>query len=176
MPKMKKSDNTRSSGRNNPLSKPTQTKRRANPASAKARALPRGMVRHIVTVKPATSFEYRYESSAGNARVIHLERGALESRGGSPQRVLSFRAGVSPGEKPTRGGFFTSPDSILLSAEATILIERGISGDSIVCRSFGSFDGLKVTLTIFRENADGSIGLILQEDIQDANEHKFLIP
>ena len=176
MSKMKKSDKSPSSRRNNPFSKPAQTKRRANLASAKARALPRGMVRHIVTVQPATSFVYRYESSAGNARVIHLERGALEFRGGSPQTVFAFRAGVSPIENPTTGGFFTDPDSIPLSAEAIILIKGGVSGDSIICRSFGSFDGLRVTLTIFRENSDGSIDRILQEDIQDADEHTFLIP
>lgn len=176
MAKMKKSDKTLNSKPNNPLSKPTQTKRRANPASAKARSLLREMVRHILTVQPATSFEYRYESSGGDARIIHLERGALEPRNGSPQTVLSFRAGVSPAENPTRGGFFTSPDSLPLSAEAIILIEEGITGDSIICRSFGSFDGLKVTLTIFRENTNGSISRILQEDIQDADEHTFLIP
>jgi hypothetical protein len=90
--------------------------------------------------------------------------------------VLSFRAGASPGERPTRGGFFTSPDSIPLAAQAIVLIEGGVSGDSIVCRSFGSFAGLKVTLTISRENPDGSVGRILQEEIQDADEHTFLIP
>ena len=173
MPKMKKSDKPRISRVSNPLSKQTQTKRRANPASA---TLPRRMVRHILTVQPATSFQYRYQSSAGNARVIHLERGALEPIGGEPPAVSSFRAGVFPGEKPTRGGFFTSPDSIPLSAQATILIERGVSGDSIICRSLGSFDGLNVTLRIFRENDDGSISRILEEVIEDADEHTFLIP
>src|SRR4051812_26629098 len=124
MPKIKKSTKSRISERDNPLSKQTPTKRRADPALA---TLPPGMVRHILTVQPATSFQYRYESSAGDARVIYLERGALELRGGEPATVESFRVGVSPGEKPTSGGFFTSPDSIPLSAEATILIEGGVS-------------------------------------------------
>jgi hypothetical protein len=146
------------------------------PDFLKARTLLPGMVRHIVTVQPATSFEYRYESSTGTARVIHLERGALESRGAQPTEVLAFRAGVSPGENPTRGGFFTSPDSVNLTAESHILIEGGVSGDSIICRSYGSFAGLKVTLAIYRENPDGSIERILQEDIQDADEHTFAIP
>jgi hypothetical protein len=134
------------------------------------------MVRHTVRVEPATSFDFRYASSAGDPRVIHLERGALESLDGSTPQVTAFRTVVSPGEKPTSGGFFTSPDSIPLSAEAIILIEGGVSGDSIICRSFGSFAGLKVTLTIFRENSDGSIARILQEEIQDADEHTFAIP
>jgi hypothetical protein len=146
------------------------------PDFLKARTRLTGMVRHIVTVQPATGFEYRYESSAGNARVIHLERGALESADAQSAEVMSFRAGVSPGENPTRGGFFTSPDSIALRAEAHILIEGGVSGDLIICQSLGSWNGLKVTLKVFRENDDGSIGLILQEDIQDANEHSFKIP
>lgn len=176
MSKKNKSNKTPESRRNNPLSKPTPTKRRANPASTKIPTLPRGTARHIVTVQPATSFEYRYKSASGRDRVIFLERGALESRDGSLQTVTAFRAGVSPGENSTRGGFFTSPDSIPLSAEATIRIRGGIPGDSIICRSFGSFDGLKVTLRIFRENSDGSIERILQEDIQDADEHTFLIP
>ena len=174
MSKTKKSAKPRISERNNPLAKQTPTKRRADPALA---SLPRGMVRHILTVQPATSFQYRYESSAGGARVIHLERGALEMRGGSePAPVESFRAGVFPGERPTRGGFFTSPDSLPLSAEATILIDGGVSGDSIICRSLGSFDGLKVTLRIFREDEGGGISRILQEDIEDADEHTFPIP
>jgi hypothetical protein len=63
-----------------------------------------------------------------------------------------------------------------MSAEATLLIEGGVSGDAIICRSFGSFAGLKVTLTIYRENPDGSIERILTEDIQDADEHTFRIP
>jgi hypothetical protein len=172
----KKSKQTRIHPHNNPLSEQTRTETRAAPASAGARSLPRGMVRHILKLQPATGFEYRYQSSAGDARIIHLERGALESGIGSPSEVSSFRAGVSPGERPTSGGFFTSPDSIPMSAEATILIEAGVSGDSIICRSFGSFDGLSVTLTIFRENEDGSISRILQENIQDANEHTFPIP
>jgi hypothetical protein len=176
MSKMKNSGETRSYKRNNSFSERTPTKRRAGLVSDKAQTLPRGMARHTVTVKPATSFEYRYKSAAGRERVIHLERGALETRGGSPQTVLAFRAGVSPLENPTRGGFFTDPDSIPLSAEASILIRGGVSGDSIVCRSFGSFDGLNVTLAIFRENSDGSIERILREDIQDADEHTFLIP
>jgi hypothetical protein len=134
------------------------------------------MARHIVTVQPATSFDYRYESAAGEARVIHLERGALESKDGSPQSALSFRAVVSPGEKPTSGGFYTSPDSIPWSAEVMILIEGGASGDSIICRSLGSFDGLKVTFTVYRENQDGSIGQILRKEIRDADKHRFLIP
>jgi hypothetical protein len=134
------------------------------------------MVRHILALQPATVFEYRYKSSAGEARVIHLERGALEFGEEAPQTVLSFRATVFPGEKPTSGGFFTSPDSLNLTAQATVLIEGGISGDSITCRSFGSFDGLKVTLQIFRENEDGSVGRILQEEIRDAEEHTFTIP
>ncbi len=174
MSKTKKSAASRTSGRNNPLTKQTPTKRRADPALA---TLPPGMVRHILAVQPATGFEYRYVSSAGAARVIHLERGALELRGGGePAAVAAFRAGVFPGENPTRGGFFTSPDSIPLSAEATLLIEGGVSGDSIICRSLGSFDGLKVTLRIFREDEGGGISRILQEDIEDANEHTFPIP
>jgi hypothetical protein len=108
--------------------------------------------------------------------VIHLERGALESPSGNSAEILSFRAGVSPGDTPTRGGFYTSPDSVNLRAEAHILIEGGVSGDYVICRSFGSFDGLKVTLTIYRENPDGSIEQILREAIQDADEHKFPIP
>ncbi len=146
------------------------------PDFLQARALPAGMVRHILTVQPATSFEYRYESSAGGVRVIHLERGALESRGGQPKEVLAFRAGVSPGEAPTRGGFFTSPDSIDLIAQAHLLIEGGVSGDSLICRSFGSWDGLRVVLAVYRENSDGSIEQIVRESIQDADEHTFRIP
>jgi hypothetical protein len=146
------------------------------PDFLKARTLLTGMARHIVTVQPATGFEYRYESSSGTARVIHLERGALESQDGQPAEVLAFRAGVSPGDNPTRGGFFTSPDSVDLRAEAYIRIEGGVSGDSIICRSLGSFSGLTVTLAIYRENQDGSVERILQEDIEDANEHKFAIP
>ena len=172
MSKMK--NDNKSSKPNNPLSEPTPTEGRANPAYADT--LPKGTAKHIVTVQPATGFEYRYKSSTGMERVIHLERGALEARGGSPEAVLAFRAGVSPIEKPTRGGFFTSPDSIPLRAEAFILIEEGVPGDSIICRSSGSFDGLKVTLEIFRQNSDGSIERILQEEIQDADEHTFLIP
>jgi len=137
---------------------------------------PAGMVKHIVTVQPATGFEYHYYSSTGVARVIHLGQGALEAHLEDETEVLAFRAGVSPIEKPMRGGFFTSPDSVKLRAEAHIFIESGDSGDSIVCRSFGSWNGLKVTLTIYRENSDGSVGQILQEDIQDADEHTFPIP
>jgi hypothetical protein len=146
------------------------------PDFLKGRALPSGMVRHIVTVQPATSFEYRYESSTGTARVIHLERGALEPQGSQPEELFSFRAGVSPGETPTRGGFFTSPDSVNLRAEGHILIEGGVSGDSIICQSLGSYAGLTVSLTIFRENSDGSIEQILQEQMRDALEHTFAIP
>jgi hypothetical protein len=133
------------------------------------------MTRHILRLEPATAFEYRYESPKGIARIIYLERGALESGTGAAQPVTSFRTTVSPAAEPTRGGFFTSPDSIPLIAEAIILIEKGASGDSIVCRSFGSFDGLRVTLTIFRDSG-GGISRILSEDIQDANENRFSIP
>ena len=176
MSETKKSNQTRMYPANDPLFEPTPTERRADQASAGARTVPGGMVEHSLKLQPATGFEFRYESSAGAARVIHLERGALESNTASPSEVLSFRATVSPAENPTRVGFFTSPDSIPMSAEAIILIEGGISGDSIICRSFGSFDGLRVNLRIFRTNEDGSISRILQEDIQDANEHRFPIP
>jgi hypothetical protein len=170
-----KSTNGPGSKHENPLFRPTQTRsRRDSPAAS--RRLPRGTARHILRVEPATSFEYRYESPRGNARIIHLERGALESLAGAPQAVRSFRITVSPAASPTRAGIFTSPDSIALTAEAIVLIEGGASGDSIICRSFGSFDGLKVTLTIFSENDDGSISRILREEIEDANEHRFLIP
>jgi hypothetical protein len=91
-------------------------------------------------------------------------------------KVVVFRAGVSPAESPTQGGFFTSPDSINLRAESHILIEAGVSGDFVICRSFGSVAGLKVTLAIYRENQDGSIEQILQEHIQDADEHRFQLP
>ena len=150
-----------------------------SPEFLKARTLSAGMVRHILTVQPATSFEYRYESSGGDRRVIHLERGALESRGTQPKEVMAFRAGVSgliEGDPPTRGGFFTSPDSIDLIEEAHLLIEGGVPGDSLICRSYGSWEGLRVTLTIYRENSDGSIERILQEAIQDADEHTYQIP
>ena len=72
------------------------------PDFLKARSLRTGMVRHIVTVQPATGFEYRYESSSGTARVIHLERGAHESRGGQPAELLAFGLGF-PQEKTRRG-------------------------------------------------------------------------
>ncbi len=140
-----------------------------------ARSTNSDSVAHILTVYPATAFEYRFQSSAGSNRVFHLERGALESSGIDSVEVSSFRAGVSPIENPTRGGFFTSPDSILLTAHAHITIDGSVSGDSIVCRSLGSWDGLKITLKIFRENPDRGIGLVLQEDIQDSDEHTFIL-
>lgn len=160
----------------NPLAERAKTDRRADAAAAKSSPIPSGAAVHMVTVEPATSFDFRYESAAGVPRVIRLERAALESKGASPSEVLAFRAGVSPREKPTTGGFYTSPDSIPMSAEATTIIEGGVSGDSIICRSYGSFAGLKVVLTIYRENPDGSIERILREEIKDANEHKFKIP
>lgn len=176
MSKAKKGDQAGRPLPKNPLAEPTQTDRRADAASARAHALPPGTAAHIVTLEPATGFEFRYQSTAGDARVLRLERGALESKSGSPAEVLAFRAGVSPREKPIRCGFYTSPDSIPLSAVAMILIDKGVSGDSIICRSYGSYAGLKVTLTIYRENEDGSIQRILKEDIQDADEHTFKIP
>jgi hypothetical protein len=90
--------------------------------------------------------------------------------------VIAFRAGVYPGEDPKQGGFYTSPDSVALTAWATILIEGAISGDSLICRSLGSWQGLKVTVKLYRENSDGSISLILTKDVQDADEHNFPIP
>lgn len=161
----------KSSKPNNPLSEPTPTEGRANLAYGD---LPKGTAKHIVKVQPATGFEYRYTSSTGMERVIHLERGALEPIGGSPEEVFAFRATVSPIGKPTRGGFFTTPDSIPLRAEAFILIEEGVPGDSIICRSLGSFAGLRVTLEIFRQDSTGT-QRILKEEIQDADEHTFLI-
>lgn len=152
----------------------TMTER--SPDFLKSHARLTGTVKHIVTVQPATGFEYRYQSSTGSVRVIHLERGALESRGGGATEVLSFRAGVSPIDNPTRGGFFTSPDSIPMIAEAHILIDGGVASDLLICRSFGSWNGLQVTLKVFRENEDGSTSQILQEQIQNADEHTFLIP
>lgn len=159
----------------NPLAERTKTDKRADAAGTKSRVPGRSAV-HIVKVQPATGFEFRYQSSAGEVRVIRLERGALESKDATPSAVLAFRAGVSPREKPTRCGFFTSPDSIPMSAEATVIIDGGVSGDSIVCRSYGSVAGLQVALTIYRENDDGSIQQILKEDIHDADEHTFRIP
>jgi hypothetical protein len=109
-----------------------------------------GLVEHVVRIEPATGFEYRFFSPAGDARIIHLERGAVEF--GQPTEVGAFRAGVSPIEKPTRGGFFTSPDYIDIKAEAIIWIEGGASGDSIVCMSYGSYFDVEVTLSLFRTN------------------------
>lgn len=133
-----------------------------------------GLVEHVVRIEPATGFEYRFFSPAGDARIIHLERGAVEF--GQPTEVGAFRAGVSPIEKPTRGGFFTSPDYIDIKAEAIIWIEGGASGDSIVCISHGSFFDVEVTLSLFRTNPDGSTSRVLQETIKDDEEHSFKIP
>jgi len=176
MPKKKASSNTRIHKQDNKLSQRMLTNRWIKSAFAKTRTLLPGMVRHMVMVQPATSFDFRYESSGGNARVIHLERGALELEGGNPPAVTSFRAVVYPGDNPTQGAFYTSPNFIPMIAQAHILIENGIPGDSIICRSYGSSDGLKVTLSIYRETSSGSIGQILKQEIQDADEHKFLIP
>lgn len=159
----------------NPLSKAVEMPRAAKPGYTKSRAA-QAMERLIIKVQPATSFDYRFVSSGGDARIFHLERGALEPIGGSAQTVLSFRAGAYPGEAPTQGGFFTSPDSIPMTAEAHIVVEEGASGDSIICRSYGSWEGLSVTLTIYREEPDGSIRRILLEEIHDADEHTFVIP
>lgn len=145
------------------------------PDFLKVRPLKVGAVRHVLTLKPATGFEYHYESASGSPRVLHLERGAVEAGGLQAAEVLSFRAGVSPSDAPTRGGFYTSPDSVALQAEAHIVIDGGVSGDSLICRSFGSWNGLHVRLQVFRWNPDDSLSLILQEDIQDANEHTFRI-
>jgi hypothetical protein len=161
----------------NPLSEtPTLPEKGTQAAAGPRSSTPKGWVRFILTVEPATGFQYRVESSAGAGRRLRLERGALESRSGRPAEVLAFRAGVYPGEDAKQGGFYTSPDSIPLRAEAHILIEGAASGDSLVCRSLGSWEGLKVTLKLYRENPDGSISLILTQEIKDADEHKFPIP
>jgi hypothetical protein len=68
---MEKSNKTQPSRPTNPLSEPTQTERGAGSASAETRSLPEGMARHFLRLEPATGFEYRYKSAAGDARVIH---------------------------------------------------------------------------------------------------------
>jgi hypothetical protein len=161
----------------NPLAqKPTLPAKGVQAAVGPRSAAPQGWVRHILTVEPATGFQYRFESAASAARRLRLERGALESDSGRPAEVLAFRAGVYPGDDAKQGGFFTSPDSVPLKAWATILIEGPTSGDFLVCRSLGSWQGLKVTVKLYRENPDGSIALILTQDLTDADEHKFPIP
>jgi hypothetical protein len=160
---------------NDPLVKRAQTKRKATPATARARTT--STVQHILTVNPATSFQYRFESSTGARRIIHLERGAVEPPGASTVPVASFRAGVYPGgPAPTQGGFYTSPDSVNLIAQAILHIEGIVAGDSLICRSLGSWNGLKVTVELFREYSDGSIGRILHEEIQDADAHTYTLP
>jgi len=156
----------------NPLSEVPTELSAGSQASAAPRSAPKGWVRHIFTVEPATGFQYRFESSPGTARRLHLERGALENNSVNPAEVYAYRAGVYPGESPTQGGFYTSPDSIPLIAWGTILIEGAASGDVLICRSLGSWDGLKVTFKLYR---DGS-GLILSGDLADADEHTFTIP
>lgn len=161
----------------NPLSEtPTLPKKGTRAAAGARSSTPKGWVRYILTVEPATGFQYRFQSSAGADRRLRLERGALESRSGRPAEVLAFRAGVYPGEDAKQGGFYTSPDSIPLAAEAHLLIEGAASGDFLVCRSLGSWDGLKVTLNLYREDPDGSISLILTQELKDADEHKFPTP
>jgi hypothetical protein len=160
-----------------PLSeKPTLPSKGTEPSSGHRPAVPGGWVRYILTVAPATSFDYRFESTAGVKRGLRLERGALESESGQSASVTAFRAGVYPAEDAKEGGFYTSPDSVTLTAWAIILTEGVISGDSLVCTSLGSWQGLEVTLKLYRENPDGSISLILTERISDANEHRFPIP
>ena len=144
--------------------------------NAGTQSAPKGAVRHIFTVEPATGFQFRFRSPAGDARRLHLEREALENNSSRQAEVIAFRAGAYPGEDPTEGGFFTSPDSIPLIASATILIGGAISGDSLICRSFGSWNGLHVTFKLYRENPDGSIGFILTGNLKDADEHTFAIP
>jgi hypothetical protein len=172
-----KKDNSKKGKPTNPLAEtPTLPSKGTKAAAGRSSSVPKGWVRHILTVEPATGFQYRFESAAGAARRLRLERGALESGAGRPAEVLAFRAGVYPGDDAKQGGFYTSPDSVPLKAWATILIEGAISGDSLVCRSLGSWQGLKVTAKLYREAPDGGITLILTEELMDADEHKFPIP
>lgn len=160
----------------NPLAEtPTLPSKGTRADATSPPATPKGWVRHFLVVEPATGFQYRFESKAGNRRGLRLERGALEKRtGGGQAEVLAFRAGAYDDTK--QGGFFTSPDSIPLLAQAIILIEGATSGDFLVCRSFGSWQGLEVTVNLYREEPDGSGTLLLTETIKDADEHKFPLP
>jgi hypothetical protein len=137
---------------------------------------PAGLIAYSLQLTPATGFRFHFESNGGDRRVFYFERGALEADIGESPAVYAFRAGGFPGDKPTRGGFFTSPDSINMHAVAHILLEGGASGDSFVCLSYGSWAGLEVKLTLSRFDPDGGSELILQETIRDADEHSFKIP
>lgn len=73
------------------------------PDFLKAHKRRNGVVCHILTLDPATEFEYRFESSAGIPRLIHLERGALEPT--TPQSFESCglpRGSISSGEPDSR--------------------------------------------------------------------------
>ena len=139
-------------------------------ATAEDRAIPPGTAVHLVAVDPATHFDFRYQSREGVARVIRLKVASLTANSAEPHQIEQFHASVHPEGKPTICTFFTLPESIAMSARAIVLIEGGISGDRIICRSLGSVAGLKVTVRIIRNGED-----ILREEIQDTNEHKFQI-
>lgn len=130
----------------------------------------------MLTLQPATSFVYRFESPTGGVRELRLERGALERHNQPSAVVDAFRAGAFPADAATYGGFYTSPDSIPLTAEAMFVIKDAMPGDVVIYRSLGSWDGLTVTIKLYRQDVNGALGLILQSVIQDGDEHTFAIP
>jgi hypothetical protein len=152
----------------------------SNKTSPKARQrvkLPVGWVGYLIHVRPATSFDFHFESSTGAMRPLRLERGALETEvGDTSTAITSFRAVAYPEVAETQVGFYTSPDSVPMTAEADVSVYGSVSGDSFVCTSEGSWNGLVVTVTVFRVNSDGSITQIIQQNIQDANQHRYQIP
>jgi len=138
--------------------------------------VPNGFVGYILALQPATDFDFQSKSSAGALRVMSLERGALESTGATPTAIDAFRTEAYPPTAATDVGFFTSPDSVSMSAQAFVWVQGSVPGDTLVCTSLGSWNGLAVTFTLSRENADGSINQILKETINDAQRHAYPIP
>ena len=145
--------------------------RRLTPDYAAAGAAPAGTVVHFVSINPATHFDFRYQSREGVPRIIHLQLASLVAHPEQIHQVEQFHASVHPRDKPRLCTFYTLPESIKMSAQAIILIEGGIPGDTIICHSHGSFAGLKVNVRILRNQEN-----ILTKDIQDTHEYKFRIP
>ena len=148
--------------------------RATKPVSSKRLAMP-ALQEFIISIQPATMFIFKFKSSAGVKRVFQLEYIGLESIGSPVPPFEFFRAGGDSAENTTEAGFVTSSESIPMAAQAHILVDGGLSGDSIVCRSLGSFEGLSVTLTIDRVEIAGSPTRLLKKEIHDDSEHTFLI-
>jgi hypothetical protein len=128
------------------------------------------MAVHFVAIRPATHFDFRYQSRDGEARVIHLDLANLTADSEELHSVEQFYASVHPRDRPTLCTFYTLPETIPMSAAAVVCIEGGVPGDSIICHNYSRLAGLKVDLRIIRGGVD-----ILRENIEDTDEHKFMI-